>query len=75
MRDFYLYDDCPVLKNKLGIKEQKELDDAEADFVVYRLRQLVMQPLKGSYDITGIFCRCTFLFFRIYMTGRVNKES
>lgn len=26
MRDFYLYDDCPVLKNKLGIKNQKELD-------------------------------------------------
>lgn len=36
-RDPYLYDDVPVLRNKLGIRDQNLLDDAEADYVVYRL--------------------------------------
>ena len=30
MRDPYLYDDIPVLRNKLGICDQALLDDAEA---------------------------------------------
>ncbi len=54
MRDIYLYDDCPVLINKLGIKEQKLLDDAEADYVSYRLRELAIHPLKGK----GHFSLC-----------------
>ena len=40
MKDIYLYEDCPVLINKLGIKKQEELDDAEADYVTYRLKTL-----------------------------------
>ena len=32
MRDPYLYEDVPVLKNKLNIKEQELLDSAEADY-------------------------------------------
>lgn len=31
MPDLYLYDDVPVLKNKLGIKDDKTLDLVEAD--------------------------------------------
>ena len=38
MRDPYLYADVSVLRNKLGIKSQALLDEAEADYVVYRLR-------------------------------------
>ena len=33
MRDPYLYEDSQVLKNKLNIRTQNELDDAEADYV------------------------------------------
>lgn len=33
MKDIYLYEDCPVLVNKPGIKNQQELEDAEADYV------------------------------------------
>ena len=40
MRDPYLYDDVPVLKNKLDIKQQSQLDDAEADYVVYRVNYI-----------------------------------
>ena len=35
MRDPYLYEDTDVLKNKLDIREQDLLDDAEADYVAY----------------------------------------
>lgn len=31
MPDIYLYDDVPVLKNKLGIKVEKTLDLVEAE--------------------------------------------
>lgn len=56
MRDVYLYEDCTVLKNKLGIKEQKKLEEAEADFVVYRLKELAMNPLIGNTRTTITFC-------------------
>lgn len=36
MRDPYLYDDIPILRNKLGIRNQVLLDNAEADYVVKR---------------------------------------
>lgn len=50
MRDPYLYKECSVLKNKLGIKTQEELDHAEADYVVYRLKDLTMNPMPGKYN-------------------------
>ena len=31
MSDCYLYDDVPVLKNKLGLKDEKTLDKLEAE--------------------------------------------
>ena len=51
MRDPYLYEDTNVLINRLDIKEQDLLDEAEADYVVYRLKELVMNPLEGRYDL------------------------
>jgi cell filamentation protein len=33
MHDPYLYEDVPVLINKLGIKDQNLLDNAEADLL------------------------------------------
>lgn len=49
MRDPYLYEDVPVLRNKLHIREQDLLlDDAEADYVVFRLKDLALNPLSGD---------------------------
>ena len=50
MRDPYLYEDVDVLKNILDIKEQDLLDDAEADYVVYRLKELAMNVCGNSID-------------------------
>ncbi|SEB07354.1 Fido, protein-threonine AMPylation domain-containing protein [Pseudobutyrivibrio sp. ACV-2] len=63
MRDPYLYEDIPVLKNKLGITKQDLLDDAEADYVVYRLKDLAINPLPGDYH-TDHFLKMHFLIFQ-----------
>ena len=47
MRDPYLCDDVAVLRNKLGIKSQALLDEAEADYVVYRLNDLAICGVFG----------------------------
>jgi cell filamentation protein len=63
MRDPYLYEDVAVLKNKLGIKTQDLLDDAEADYVVYRLKDLAINPLPGDYH-TEHFLKMHFVIFQ-----------
>ncbi|MDR0905596.1 MAG: hypothetical protein LBN00_05405 [Oscillospiraceae bacterium] len=37
MRDPYLYEDAPVLKNKLDIKDAKALEQVEADITAFAL--------------------------------------
>lgn len=46
MPDIYLYDDVPVLKNKLGIKEEKALDTVEAE----RSRARMMLLYKKGFE-------------------------
>ena len=48
MRDPYLYDNSEVLKNKLDIHNQELLNDAEADYVVFRLKEITKDP-TGSH--------------------------
>ena len=49
MRDIYLYDDCDVLKNLLNIKDLKQLNEAEADYVTYRLKDIAINPLGRPF--------------------------
>lgn len=62
MRDPYLYQDIPVLRNKLDIHDQKLLDDAEADYVVYRLKQLALNPLSGDYHTAHLLRMHEYIF-------------
>ena len=62
MRDPYLYEDSDVLKNKLDIKTQDGLNDAEADYVVYRLKDLAMNRCLESM-ILNIFLRMHYCIF------------
>lgn len=66
MSDPYLYEDTDILKNKLDIIEQDLLDDAEADYVVYRLKELAMNPLKGEYDIAHLMEMHRYTFQDLY---------
>jgi len=74
MRDPYLYEDVPVLRNKLGIKTQKQLDDAEADYVVFRLKDITMNPIKGEYDVDHLLRMHRYIFQDIYeWAGDIRK--
>jgi cell filamentation protein len=66
MHDPYLYKDTPVLINKLGIKNQEMLDNAEADYVVYRLKDLVLNPLSGDYHSPHLLNMHEYIFQDIF---------
>ena len=73
MRDPYLYDDAPVLKNKLNIHEQSLLDDAEADYVVYRLKDLALNPLQGDYHTKHFLKMHEYIFRDLFEWAGVPR--
>ena len=66
MRDPYLYENSSVLKNKLGIKDQALLDEAEADYVVYRLKEIALNKLPGDYHTEHFFQMHEYIFQDIF---------
>ena len=66
MRDPYLYEESQVLINKLDIRTLEGLDDAEADYVVYRLKDLALNPIPGKYDTEHLLRMHHFIFQDLY---------
>ena len=66
MRDIYLYEDCDVLKNLLNIKDKQQLEDAEADYISYRLRDIAQNPLQGKYDYAHLLEMHRYIFQDLY---------
>ncbi len=66
MRDAYLYEDCDVLKNLLEIKDKALLDEAEADFVTFRLKEIALNPLPGEYDYNHLLRMHGYIFQDIF---------
>lgn len=66
MSDPYVYPGTDILKNILGIKDKETLDDAEADYVSLRLRELAGSPLEGSYDFAHLSRMHKYIFQDIY---------
>lgn len=62
MTDIYCYEDCDVLRNKLGIKDKIVLDKAEVDFACNAIHELLVCPLEGKYDFQH-FCNFHKLIF------------
>ncbi len=81
MHDPYVYSGTNILKNILGIKDRKRLDDAEADYVSLRIRELAENPLSGDYDFTHISRMHHYIFQDIYAwagkirTINIEKEE
>lgn len=76
MRDPYLYEGESVLINKLGIHDQELLDDAEADYVSLRLRDIAQNPLVGDYHTNHFLEMHRFIFQDLYdWAGEVRKIS
>ena len=66
MRDIYLYEDSDILKNLLNIKDKEMLDEAEADYVTFRLKEIAMNPLPGRYDYEHLLQMHKYIFQDIY---------
>lgn len=66
MIDPYCYEDCEVLRNKLGIKDSAELDRAEVDFSCNAIHELSISPLAGDYDFKHFCDFHAYIFKDIY---------
>lgn len=45
--DYYCYPDSSALKNELGIKDEKELAEAEREITSLRIAKLDSEPMKA----------------------------
>ena len=66
MRDPYFFDDCDILKNKLGIKDEDRLDHAEVEFSCERIHDLARSMLPGNYDFAHYCEMHQYIFGDIY---------
>jgi len=66
MIDPYYYEDCEVLKNRLGIKDSAELDRAEVDFSCNAIHELSISPLVGNYGFEHYCNFHAYIFKDIY---------
>lgn len=70
MTDLYLYDDVPVLRNSLGIKDENTLDRIEAE--QSRANMMLLYE-RGFHDFTPSgLCEIHHFLFAIYMIGLAN---
>ena len=51
--DIYLFEDCKVLKNKLGIKDEAQLDKAESEFASISMMEL-MESGFSDFSPSGV---------------------
>lgn len=64
--DYYCYPDSTVLKNELGIEDEKELDAAERKITSLRIAKLESGPLEGELDFDYVKRIHKYLFDGIY---------
>lgn len=81
MTDPYVYPGTDTLKNLLGIQDKNLPDDAEADYVSLRLRELAEHPLSGDYGVSHFAKMHKYIFQDIYgwagefRTINIEKEE
>lgn len=62
----YFIENTEVFKNKLGITNEKELDDYEKKMVVSKLSYLYIYPINGNFDAEHLCEIHKFLFGDLY---------
>jgi len=76
MKDFYLYEDVPVLKNKLNIKDSKALEKAESDITYVRLFDIDLAFSSDMFDYARLLAIHKYIFGDIYeWAGTARKIS
>lgn len=63
MRDPYFYPDKEILKNRLGIMDDKKLREAEADYASLNLAELARDDTFRIFDFAAL-CRMHYRIFR-----------
>ena len=61
----YCYPGTDVLINKLGIKDNESLFEAEKKLTFIRLQQLQSEPIKGKYDFKHLKAIHKYIFHLI----------
>lgn len=74
MKDIYLYDNSDTLINKLGIKDAKELENAEANYTSLRLRELIETPLEGDFSYDHLLEYHKYIFQDIYDFAGIQRK-
>ncbi len=64
--DHYIDPETGVLRNRLGITSETELEKAEADFAGTRSYELGKNPLKGKFDFEHLKALHHYLFKDLY---------
>ena len=76
MKDFYLYEDVPVLKNKLNIKDSKALEKAESDITYVRLFDIDLAFSSNMFNYARLLAIHKYIFDDIYeWAGTARKIS
>ncbi len=79
--DRLCYPGTDTLKNKLGIKDEEDLFNAERELVSLRLAELNEKPIKGSFDLNHLRKIHAYLFQDVYAwagqirTYNITKEK
>lgn len=78
--DIYLYDDCPVLKNKMNIKNEKQLDIAESSFASANMMSLLGSGFsdfspKGFCEIHRILFGDVYKWAGEYRSINIQKRE
>ncbi len=74
--DYYCYPYGTVLKNKLGIKDEKALDAAEREITSLKTQALSNHPLEGDLDFEYLKRIHKYLFDDIYdWAGEIRQTD
>jgi len=66
MRDPYLYEDAYVLRNLLGIKDEKLLEQAEADITAFYFSDIDGAIQSMAFDLSRLLAIHKYIFGDIY---------
>jgi cell filamentation protein len=69
----YCYPDTSILKNKLNIKKDEDLYNAERDIVNIRAAELYNKPISGDFDFKYMKSIHKYLFQDIYEWAGENR--
>ncbi|MGB2679853.1 MAG: Fic family protein [Candidatus Competibacter sp.] len=65
-QDLYLDPATGILRNRLGIADERELEKAEASFVAWRSYELSQKPIAGRFDLAHLQAIHRHLFGDVY---------